>query len=66
MLKQFRGQGVATTLIIGGMNWLKSRGMEEAELNVDDANPTQAIRLYERLGFTVVRKSVLFLKKLDR
>jgi mycothiol synthase len=66
VLKPFRGQGVATTLIIAGMNWLKSRGMEEAELNVDDANPSQAIRLYERLGFTVARKSVLFLKKLDR
>jgi mycothiol synthase len=66
VLKSFRGQGVATTLIIAGMNWLKTKGMEEAELNVDDTNPTQAMRLYERLGFTVARKSVLFLKQLDR
>jgi mycothiol synthase len=66
VLKPFRGQGVATSLIIAGMNWLKSKGMAEAELNVDDTNPTRAIRLYERLGFTVARKIVHFLKWVDR
>ena len=60
------GQGIATSLMIAGMNWLKSKGMEEAELGVDDTNPTRAIRLYEKLGFTVVRKYEHFLKKLAR
>jgi mycothiol synthase len=66
VLKPFRGQGVATSLIIAAMNWLKSKGMVEVELNVDDTNPTRAIRLYERLGFTVARKIVHFLRRLDR
>ena len=66
VLKPFRGQGIATRLMIAGMNWLKSKGMEEAELGVDDTNPTRAIRLYEKLGFTVVRKYVHFRKNLAR
>lgn len=39
------------------MQSLKATGMEEALLYVDDMNPTNAIKLYEKLGFKVMRKS---------
>ena len=64
VLKEFRRQGIATKLMLEGMNFLKSNGMEEVELVVDDTNPTEAIKLYEKLGFKVAENRYFYLKNL--
>ena len=42
--------------MLDAMDHLRRQGMEEAELGVDEANVTGAMRLYERLGFSVARR----------
>jgi len=64
VLKPHRRKGIGTSLILRGMEYLKSRGMTEVELGVDDSNPTEAIKLYEKVGFKVVRKDLTYLKKI--
>jgi mycothiol synthase len=51
VLARYRGQGIGQALLLCAMQVLKEHGMTEAELEVDDDNPTPAIRLYEKLGF---------------
>lgn len=38
--------------------------MIEAELGVDDLNQTEAIKLYKKLGFKVIRKELTYAKKI--
>ncbi len=64
-LKSYRRRGVGKTLMLHGLNFLKSKGMEVAELDVDDSNPTHAIELYEKIGFRVHRKTIAYQKELD-
>jgi len=54
VLKACRRKGVAKRLMLEGMEWLAGQGLDEVELGVDDDNVSQARRLYERLGFSVV------------
>jgi ribosomal protein S18 acetylase RimI-like enzyme len=56
VLKPFRQQGIATALMIQGLQFLKARGMAEAELDVDNFNPARALDIYRKLGFGVVRR----------
>ena len=44
---------------------LRDRGMDEAWLGVDGSNPTGAVRLYEGLGFGVVRRWQAYGRPLD-
>ena len=64
-IKHYRRQGIGKTLMLHGLNFLKSKGMEVAELDVDDSNPTHAIELYEKIGFRVHRKTIAYQKELD-
>jgi len=64
VLKPLRRRGVGTALILHGMKDLESRGMTEADLGVDDSNPTKAIELYKKVGFKVVHKHLTYLKKI--
>lgn len=64
VLRQFRGRGIAKRLMIDAMRHLQREGMEEAELGVDETNVTNAMRLYERLGFTVARRRMVWHKSL--
>jgi mycothiol synthase len=50
-----RRRGIATRLLLRGMQDLKEKGMAEVQLIVDTQNPSHARRLYERIGFTTVR-----------
>jgi mycothiol synthase len=64
VLKPERRKGIGTTLILRGLRYLKQRGMTEVDLGVDDLNQTEAIKLYEKVGFKVVRKELTYQKKI--
>jgi mycothiol synthase len=64
VLKPYRRTGVGTCLMLHMMQTLKSLGMKDAFLYVDDMNPTGAIKLYEKLGFKTLRKSIIYQKNL--
>jgi len=66
VLKPNRRRGIGTRLMIEGMKLLKTKGMTEAMLGVDDQNPTKAIKLYEKLGFQAARKDIAYLKTINK
>jgi mycothiol synthase len=64
VLKPYRKRGIGTNLMLHMMQTLKNLGMEDAFLYVDDMNPTRAIKLYEKVGFKTLRKSIIYQKNL--
>ena len=64
VLKDLRRKGIGTSLILHGMKSLKSKGMIEAAIGVDDSNPTKAIELYKKVGFKVIHKDLTYLKRM--
>jgi mycothiol synthase len=58
--RDWRGRGVASALIAHVVEKYRAAGLTHAGLYVDSANPTGAVSVYERLGFTVVRRSVTY------
>jgi len=64
VLKAHRRRGIGARLMIEGMKLLKTKGMTEAMLGVDDQNPTKAIKLYEKLGFQTIRKDIAYQKSI--
>ena len=56
-VRSARGRGVASALLAGSMRLLTEAGFRVAELGVDGESPTGAGRIYERLGFRVVRRN---------
>lgn len=64
VLKPYRRRGVGTCLMLHMMQTLRSLGMEDAFLYVDNMNPTGAMKLYEKLGFKILRKSIIYQKGL--
>ena len=54
-----RGHGLGRALTVIGLRYLRSAGLSEVMLYVDEAN-TPAIRLYESLGFTRWHTDVMF------
>ncbi len=64
VLKPYRRRGIGTALILRVLDYLKSKGMFEAELGVDDLNQTEAIKLYKKVGFKVVRKELTYAKQI--
>lgn len=62
--RPWRGKGIASALIARSLKLLKSRGMTEAALGVDAENPSGAVQLYERMGFEVVKRGVIYRKPL--
>jgi mycothiol synthase len=65
VLKLLRIKGIGTALMQQGMEFLKSKGMTDVELGVDDSNPTKAIELYKKVGFKVVFKDLTYLRKIE-
>jgi mycothiol synthase len=63
--RPWRSQGLARALIARSLLLLKERGMTEAALGVDAQNPNGALRLYEGVGFRVVKQFATFEKPLD-
>jgi mycothiol synthase len=52
----YRGRGLGTSLLLQGFREFVPREVPRAGLKVDANNPTGAVALYERLGFTVDRR----------
>ena len=59
-----RGTGLGRALTLLGLRYLRSRGLFQAMLYVDESN-TPAIRLYESLGFTHWDTDVMFARPAD-
>jgi GNAT superfamily N-acetyltransferase len=60
--RPWRGKGIAKALMARCMRELKARGMTEAGLGVDAENPSGALKLYEKMGFIVVKKATFYRK----
>jgi mycothiol synthase len=60
VLREARGKGVATALLVRAFTDLAARGLERVELSVDASSPTGAVGLYERVGMHVIRESSTF------
>jgi mycothiol synthase len=66
VLKPHRRKGIGNSLMFYALKLLKTMQMDDAVLYVDDMNPTGAIKLYEKLGFKVLRKHIVYQLPLTR
>ena len=64
VLKKYRRRGVGARLMLHALQTFRTKGMTRATLGVDDYNPTKAIRLYEKVGFKVKKKDLIFEREL--
>jgi mycothiol synthase len=64
--RAWRGRGLATALLVRGMDTFRAAGMDVASLGVDAENQTGAVGLYERAGFVVDRRFVRLRRALAR
>jgi mycothiol synthase len=62
--RSWRRQGVGAAVIAASLRALRDRGLDEASLGVDAENPTGALALYERLGFTRHRAFRIYRKRI--
>jgi mycothiol synthase len=53
-LRRARGRGIATALIATMLRAAREHGFDTASLDVDTANPTGALGVYQKSGFAVV------------
>lgn len=58
----FRGRGIATSLLEHAKQVAAADGYEEMTLSVDATNPTGAVRVYERVGMSVIRSLAVYHK----
>ena len=59
VIRSHRQRGVASALITASLHSFKEAGFTHAALGVDSENPTGAYRVYERLGFRPIHRSVM-------
>ncbi|MEW1840243.1 GNAT family N-acetyltransferase [Nonomuraea angiospora] len=59
-LREWRGKGVASTLIGHALATFGDQGYESAGLGVDADNPTGAVSVYARAGFEITRRSTTY------
>ncbi|MFX1598913.1 MAG: GNAT family N-acetyltransferase [Promethearchaeota archaeon] len=64
VLKPFRRKGIGTRLMLHILEMAKAKGMTKALLDVDDFNLTEAKKLYEKIGFNVVKKYLFYERSL--
>lgn len=55
LYKDYRGQGIGTSLLKEMLAFLAARGYKQVSLSVQKAN--YAVRLYQKLGFAIVREN---------
>lgn len=61
----YRRRGIATALIGAALSNAVTQGFEAASLEVDTDNPSGALRVYERAGFTVSHSATTYIRKID-
>ena len=61
----YRNTGIGRELLLAGLSYLKSQGLEVAQLTVDSENWV-ARALYRSLGFEVCHTSLWYEKRLGR
>ena len=64
VLKPHRRTGIGARLMLHALDDLKATGMTKALLGVDDYNPTEAMKLYEKVGFKVKKKDFIYERSL--
>ena len=63
VVRDWRGRGLSTAVIASALRAYRGRGLTRAVLDVDSDNPSGALGMYERLGFTERDRSVSYLKR---
>lgn len=58
MIRAARGRRIAPTLLAAYLDATRQAGLERAVLDVDTANPSGALGLYESLGFEATNRTV--------
>jgi mycothiol synthase len=64
VLRPYRRQGLAKALIARSLRLHRRLGMTEAALGVDADNPNGALRLYQSMGFCMVKQHTTYRKPL--
>lgn len=62
VVREHRGKGLGTALLTQSLHALRENKMQWAHLHADSRNLTGAMRIYERVGFTVRRTSINYRK----
>ncbi len=62
--RAWRKRGLGLALLQSSFNLFRQRGLSNAGLSVDAANPTGATRLYKKAGMTMANEYVIFEKQL--
>jgi ribosomal protein S18 acetylase RimI-like enzyme len=65
VLREHRGKGLGTALLMQSLHALRRAGMEGAHLHADADNLTGAMRLYRRAGFSIRKTSFAFQKQVS-
>jgi mycothiol synthase len=60
-----RRQGLGTALLLACLHDLKSAGMESVTIGTDTDNPTQAMQLYEKVGFREKWRWVTYAREIE-
>ena len=64
VIRSHRKRGIASALIVASLEAFKRAGLTHSALGVDSENRTGAYRLYERLGYRAVNRSVVYERRL--
>lgn len=60
--RAWRKKGLARSLLVQSMQMFKDMGMTETALGVDSQNISGAFRLYESVGYSMVKQQVIYRK----
>jgi ribosomal protein S18 acetylase RimI-like enzyme len=63
--RPWRKRGLATALIVESMKMFVEMGMTETAHGVDAENTSGALRLYQRLGYRVVKQHTIYRKPME-
>jgi ribosomal protein S18 acetylase RimI-like enzyme len=66
VLPACRRRGIGTRLLLHGLKRLKEKGMTSVSLDTEDTNPTEAITLYEKVGFRVLQEYATYTRDVAR